>query len=68
MFKKIIKNYYKLFDEKLENWTIVVLLIAALIVWVSLLTKNTDATLTSKVNILEIEWIKYKVNFVEIKK
>jgi len=31
MLKKFIKNYYKLFDEKLENWTIIVLIIAFLI-------------------------------------
>jgi hypothetical protein len=32
MFEKVVKNYYKLFDEKLENSTLVVLIIALIIV------------------------------------
>lgn len=78
MFKKIIKTYYKLLDEKLENWTIVVVLIAILIVSASLLTKDTDAVFYTKNNILEMEkqakaqssiieinWIKYKIYLQE---
>ncbi len=36
--KYLIKNYYKLFDEKLENWTMIIIIIAVLIlfIWVSM--------------------------------
>jgi len=71
MLKKIIKTYYKLLDEKLENWTMVVLLIAVLIISASLFTKDTNANLLVKTNIIEhnnyqnniieINWVKYKI-------
>ncbi len=71
MIKKIIKTYYKLLDEKLENWTMVVLLIAFLIISASLLTKETNANLLVKTSVIEsniiqdntimINWIKYKI-------
>lgn len=77
MLKEFIKNYYKLLDEKLENWTMVVLIIAILIVSASLITKDTNAWLYTKNNVLEInnnkniitdnysiieiDWIKYKI-------
>jgi len=32
MLKIFIRNYYKLFDEKLENGTVIVLIIAFLII------------------------------------
>lgn len=54
MLKKLLDTYYKLLDEKLENWTIVVILIAILIVSVSLIINNTNAKLYAKNNILEI--------------
>ena len=69
MLKKIIKSYYKLLDEKLENWTIIVLLIATLIVSASFITKDTNATLYTKSNILEIENSKKEkneINLVEV--
>ena len=50
MLKNLIRNYYKLLDEKLENWTVVVVLIAFLIISVSLLTKDTNvATQLNKI-------------------
>jgi hypothetical protein len=71
MLKKIIKTYYKLLDEKLENWTMVVLLIAILIISASLLTKDANAWLLAKNNIIEsnitanniieINWVKYRI-------
>lgn len=72
MIKNFINNYYKLLDEKLENWTIVVLLIAFFIVSASYITKpQTNALYYAKSNILEqktkinsiieIKWIKYKI-------
>lgn len=54
MLKKIIKSYYKLLDEKLENWTVVVIVIAILIVWVSLIINDTKINSYSKSNILEV--------------
>ena len=78
MIKKIIKTYYKLLDEKLENWTMVVLLIAILIISASLLTKDTNANYLVKTNVIEsnisnkniitINWVKYKLILKEIKK
>ncbi len=40
MVKKIISSYFELLDEKLENWTLVVLLIAILVVLVSILIND----------------------------
>jgi multidrug efflux pump subunit AcrB len=81
MIKQLIKTYYKLLDEKLENWTIVVLLIAVLIVSIPFLIKNTNANMLAKSNVLEnnihiqntnnilvINWIQYKIILEEIKK
>ena len=67
MLKNFIKNYYKLLDEKLENGTIVVIIIAWLIVLVSLFINynNNNFRLNAAIvesNIIEINWIKYKVN------
>lgn len=71
MLNKIVKSYYKLLDEKLENWTLVILIIAILIVWVSLLIWKTNALSWSKVsindakinnNIIDIQWKKYKIS------
>lgn len=74
MLQKLIRNYYKLLDEKLENWTLVVVLIAFLIISVSLITKDTNAIFYAKNNVLEISsginnansiieinWIQYKI-------
>ena len=55
MLKKFIKNYYKLFDEKLQNGTVIVLIIAFLItsVW-NITNANNKSTITfAKANILE---------------
>jgi len=78
MLKKLIKTYYKLLDEKLENWTIVVLLIAILVVSTSLITNKTNANLLVKTNVIEshlnqysiidINWVKYKIILEEINK
>jgi hypothetical protein len=81
MLKKIIKTYYRLLDEKLENWTIVVLIIATLIISASLITDDTNANLLVKSNVLEnskqnqnfyniieIDWTQYKIILEEYKK
>lgn len=55
MLKRFIKNYYKLFDEKLQNGTVIVLIIAFLItsVW-NITNVNNKSNLTfAKANILE---------------
>jgi len=39
MVKRIIRSYYKLFDEKIENWIAVIIIIVILIVLASLLGK-----------------------------
>lgn len=55
MLKNFIENYYKLFDEKLENWTIIVLIIAILIisVWNITNVSNKEIFVNSKTNLLE---------------
>jgi uncharacterized membrane protein len=79
MVKQLVKTYYKLLDEKLENWTMVVLIIAALIVSASFITKDTNAWLYTKNNILEykqsvnnniieINWVYYKIILEEFSK
>lgn len=76
MLKKIIKSYYKLLDEKLESWPIIILIIAFLIIWVSLVISDTNAIYKTKTSIferstnnslIEIDWKKYKINLEEIK-
>lgn len=55
MLKRFIKNYYKLFDEKLQNGTVIVLIIAFLItsVW-NITNANNKSNITfAKANILE---------------
>ena len=42
MFKKIVKFYYNILDNKIQNWTLVVLIIALLIVFISLIIRNWD--------------------------
>jgi len=55
MLKKFIKNYYKLFDEKLQNGTVIVLIIAFLItsVWNITNADNKSNLTFAKANILE---------------
>lgn len=57
MLKNFIKNYYKLFDEKLENGTVIVLIIAFLItsVWNITNTSNNEVLLSSKANLFETQ-------------
>ncbi len=60
MVKRLINSYVKLLDEKLENWTLIVLIIALLIILVSMIIN--DLKLNGK-NTIEIDWIKYeKIN------
>lgn len=57
MLKNFIKNYYKLFDEKLENGTVIVLIIAFLItsVWNITNASNKEILLSSKANLFETQ-------------
>lgn len=81
MLQKIIKTYSELLDEKLENWTLVILIIALLIVWVSIMVTNSEIknynknnlleikqSITNKDNLIEIKWVKYKVTLEELPK
>lgn len=73
MIKRFIKNYYKLFDEKLNNWSIIVLIIWTMIAWVWNITHSYDSTsityaksnvIESKITIkdfIEIDWKTYKL-------
>lgn len=71
MIKKIIKNYYKLLDEKLHNWTFVVIIIAFFIISIwDLTNKNIHQNYYLKANIqeaqntieyIEINWKTYKL-------
>ncbi|MDD3793484.1 MAG: hypothetical protein PHI37_01610 [Candidatus Gracilibacteria bacterium] len=54
MLRNFIKNYYKLFDEKLQNGTIIVLIIAFLISSIGNVTNaGNKSELYVKANILE---------------
>ena len=57
MLKNFIKNYYKLFDEKLENGTVIVLIIAFLItsVWNITNASNKETLLSAKTNLFETQ-------------
>ena len=81
MLRKLVKTYYELLDEKLENWTLVVLLIAILIISASLITNDANASLMIKNNVLEtnvvyqnqssiikIDGVEYKIIFEKISK
>ncbi len=50
MVKRFISSYFELLDEKLENWTLVVIVIAILVVLVSILINDLQ---TRKNHILE---------------
>lgn len=58
MINKFVKNYYKLFDEKIQNWSVMVLIIAFLIASVWNVThaswKDKIENNYLKANILEI--------------
>ena len=65
MINKFIKNYYKLFDEKLNNWTIIVLIIWTMIAWVWNITHSYDSGITyAKSNVIESKAI--VKDFIEI--
>ncbi len=67
--KNFIKNYYKLFDETLSNWSVIVLIIAFLVAWVWNSLYESDEvnnyvktnTLESSIKIIEFDWKKYKI-------
>lgn len=72
MLKNFIKNYYKLLDEKIENGTIMVLIIAFLITtaWDTINNPNNTKKLSLKTSIVEnnisnnvihINWKMYKL-------
>lgn len=72
MLKSFIKSYYKLLDEKIENWTIMVLIIAVLIttIWDTVNNPNNTKVLSLKTSIMEnntdndiivINWKLYKL-------
>jgi len=62
MLKKTIYAYFKLLDEKLENWTIVILVIAILIVLVSIIINDLHvSTNKSENSVININWKNYKL-------
>lgn len=73
MINKFIKNYYELFDEKLNNWTIIVLIIWFIIAWVWNITHAYDSNNTTYIkssiiesqikmeDFIEINWRTYKL-------
>jgi len=72
MLKSFIKSYYKLLDEKIENWTIMVLIIAVLIttIWDTVNNPNNTKVLSLKTSNMEnntnndiivIDWKIYKL-------
>lgn len=67
MLRKVIKNYYKLFDEKINNWSVIVLIIWFMIAWVWNIANWYETTFNyAKANTIEskIELNQYiKVNW-----
>jgi len=66
MVRKAYKFYKKLIDKKIDNPTVIVLIISFLIILVWFLAHRTDANLYAKNNVLEysvvdINWEKYEV-------
>lgn len=63
MVKRLISSYFELLDEKLENWTLIVLLIAILVVLVSILINDLQLrkNYNTKVSTIEYNWNKYKL-------
>lgn len=63
MVKKIISSYFELLDEKLENWTLVVLIIAALVILVSILINDIQMKKNNVIEkpTMEINWKKYQL-------
>ena len=63
MVKKIIRSYYKLFDEKIENWIIVIIIIVILIVLTSLIINNWNVNNNILAdNVLKIDWKEYTIS------
>lgn len=63
MVKKIINSYFELLDEKLENWTLVVLVIAILVILVSILINDLQMRQNNVIQktIIEVNWKKYQL-------
>lgn len=81
MLRKIYRNYKKIFDEKLDNSTLLIVLIAFLIIliWIfvptkwqlaysknNLLEASRIGKLNNNKNIIEINWKKYYINLTEV--
>jgi len=77
MLKKFIKSAEDLFDRKLKNWTVMVVIICSMISATGFLTSSVNASLTA--NILQsqknteinqyiiIGWKKYKIVLEEVR-
>ncbi len=72
MLKRIIQNYYKLLDEKLENGTVIVLMIAFLVVAIwdvtNASTTNNNSYVKASISeynksnqFIEVNWKTYKL-------
>lgn len=74
MLKKIVNSYTRLLDEKLENGTMVILIIVILIISISFIISDKNPLIYTKSNILEfnkniinedniikINWVNYKI-------
>ncbi|MDP2090803.1 MAG: hypothetical protein Q8K30_04365 [Candidatus Gracilibacteria bacterium] len=63
MVKRLISSYFELLDEKLENGTLIVLLIAILVVLVSILINDLQLrkNYNTKVSTIEYNGNKYKL-------
>lgn len=56
MWTKIINSYFKLLDEKIESWTIVVIIIAILIILTSVIINNTGKNINYSKSNIELNW------------
>lgn len=53
MFKQIVNSYYKLFDEKVKNGTLVVFLVTLLIIAIWFCAKKDETMKHIKVSLYE---------------
>jgi len=77
MLEKIFKSAEDLFDRKLKNWTVMVVIISSLVTMTGFLSNTVNANLTANVlqvqkkviqpNFIVLNGIKYEIIFKEVK-
>lgn len=70
--KNMLDFYYYILDKKIQNWSLLILIIAILIIsaWIIFGSGkvNTNASIINYKKFIKIDWKDYKVKFEELKK